>query len=117
MIAVEFDNSFDGAMSSFAREFAGRFAGNALQMFRFLSDKSKAHVELAVKEIEAGLQEMFVMRFMTKLSQDHGILTFVTANNSKVMRIQPPLVLSADQATRFVGAFRQVCEDMSTVIE
>lgn len=117
MIAVEFDNSFDGAMSSFAREFAGRFAGNALQMFRFLSDKSKAHVELAVKEIEAGLQEMFVMRFMTKLSQDHGILTFVTANNSKVMRIQPPLVLSTDQATRFVGAFRQVCEDMSTVIE
>lgn len=60
---------------------------------------------------------MFVLRFVTKLSQEYGILTFVTANNNRVMRIQPPLVLNEDQAQSFVDAFARVCHDMSTFLD
>lgn len=57
---------------------------------------------------------MFVLRFMTKLSEEHGVLTFVTANNNRVMRIQPPLVLTREEAERFLSAFASVCEDLAT---
>jgi acetylornithine/succinyldiaminopimelate/putrescine aminotransferase/predicted amino acid dehydrogenase len=112
MIAIEFETSFDGAIEAFAREFAGRFPGRPLEMFRFLSDRAREHLAAAAREVERSVEEMFVLRIVTRLSQDHGILTFVTANNSKVMRIQPPLTLTAQQALYFVESFAQVCREM-----
>ncbi|HJV63277.1 MAG TPA: aminotransferase class III-fold pyridoxal phosphate-dependent enzyme [Albitalea sp.] len=117
MIAIEFDTSFAGAVTAFAREFAGRFPGDALRMHRFLSDKARAHLAAAAEEVERSLEEMFVLRIVTRLSQDHGILTFVTANNSRVMRIQPPLTLSDAQALRFVECFAKVCAQVGAVGE
>ena len=73
--------------------------------------------EITGEVIEAGLEEMFVLRVVTELSQAHGILTFMTANNTKVMRIQPPLTLTAEQALHFVDCFGQVCAALSTGIE
>ena len=65
-------------------------------------------------ELEQSLEDMFVLRLMTKLSEEHGILTFVTANNNRVMRIQPPLVLSMAEAEGFLQAFASSCADLAT---
>ena len=90
--------------------------GNAAGTYRMLSGKAKRHIDEAISEIEKNFEEMFVLRFVSKLSREHGVLTFVTANNNRVMRIQPPLVLSESEARHFVQAFSAVCKDMSTFL-
>ncbi len=117
MIAIEFAPSFEGAVQAFVQEFSARLPGQPRAMYRFLSDRARAHLEAAVPELERSLEEMLVLRIVSKLSQEHGILSFVTANNSKVLRIQPPLTLSDAQAQHFVRAIAQVCSDLSTVPE
>ncbi|MCL9851952.1 aminotransferase class III-fold pyridoxal phosphate-dependent enzyme (plasmid) [Ralstonia solanacearum P673] len=117
MIAIEFSNSYAGGIEAFVREFANRMPGDAAATYRMLSGKAKQHIRAAIEEVEKSFEEMFVLRFVTKLSQEHGILTFVTANNNRVMRIQPPLVLDEEQAQRFVDAFSRVCKDMSTFLD
>lgn len=117
MIAIEFQNSFGGGVEAFVREFASRMPGNAAGTYRMMSGKAKRLIREAIDELEKNFEEMFVLRFVTKLSQDHGILTFVTANNNRVMRIQPPLVLSEQEARHFVDAFAAVCKDMSTFLD
>jgi acetylornithine/succinyldiaminopimelate/putrescine aminotransferase len=117
MIAIEFANSFSGGVEAFVREFASRMPGNAAGTYRMLSGKAKEHIREAIEEVEKNFEEMFVLRFVTKLAQEHGILTFLTANNNRVMRIQPPLLLSEAEAQRFVEAFSRVCKDMSTFLD
>ncbi|MFS0825776.1 aminotransferase class III-fold pyridoxal phosphate-dependent enzyme [Pseudomonas phoenicis] len=114
MLAIEFHNSMSGAIEALVRDMAGRIPGQAGATYRMLSAKARHHLEAAMEELEQSLEDMFVLRLMTKLSQDHGILTFVTANNNRVMRIQPPLVLSQEDAQRFLDAFASVCEDLAT---
>ncbi len=116
MIAIEFQYSFDGGVEAFVREFASRIPGNAAGTYRMLSGKAKRHIEEAISEVEKNFEEMFVLRFVSKLSREHGVLTFVTANNNRVMRIQPPLVLNDAEARHFVEAFSAVCKDMSTFL-
>lgn len=60
------------------------------------------------------MEQMSTLRAVTKLAQDHAILTFVTANRTNVMRVQPPLLLCDELASRFARALREVCEDLST---
>ncbi|MFW3896953.1 aminotransferase class III-fold pyridoxal phosphate-dependent enzyme [Pseudomonas bharatica] len=114
MLAIEFSNSMAGGIEALVREMAGRIPGQAAATYRMLSGKARRHLEAAMEELEQSLEDMFVLRLMTKLSEEHGILTFVTANNNRVMRIQPPLVLGIEEADRFLGAFAAVCEDLAT---
>ena len=114
MLAIEFQNSMAGGIEALVREMAGRIPGQAAATYRMLSGTARRHLEAAMEELEQSLEDMFVLRLMTKLSEEHGVLTFVTANNNRVMRIQPPLVLSVDEAERFLGAFAAVCEDLAT---
>ena len=116
MIAIEFEYSFQGGVEAFVREFASRIPGNAAGTYRMLSDKARQHIQEAISEVEKNFEEMFVLRFIIKLSKEHGVLTFVTANNNRVIRIQPPLVLSEAEAAHFAQAFRTVCQDMSTFL-
>lgn len=116
MIAIEFEYSYKGGVEAFVREFASRMPGNAAGTYRMLSGKAKRHIDEAISEVEKNFEEMFVLRFVSKLSREHGVLTFVTANNNRVMRIQPPLVLSESEARHFVQAFSAVCKDMSTFL-
>lgn len=117
MIAIEFANNFGGGVEAFVREFASRMPGNAAGTYRMLSGKAKEHIREAIEEVEKNFEELFVLRFVTKLAKEHGILTFLTANNNRVMRIQPPLVLTESEAQQFVEAFAVVCKDMSTFLD
>lgn len=114
MLAVEFQNDVSGGIEAFVREMTSRLPAKAAATYRMMPMKAREHLEAAMEEMESTMADMFVLRIMTKLSQEHHILTFVTANNNRVMRIQPPLILSLDQAERFINALGQVCEDLST---
>ena len=117
MLAIEFQHAFHGGMQAFVDEFANRMPGDVRATYRMFSDKARYHLSEVASELENSLEEMFVMQFVRKLSQEHGVLTFVTANSNKVLRIQPPLVLDEAEAGRFVQAFAQVCRDMSTFLD
>ncbi|WP_288392427.1 aminotransferase class III-fold pyridoxal phosphate-dependent enzyme [uncultured Herbaspirillum sp.] len=117
MLAIEFHNPFSGGVDAFVEEFANRMPGDARATYRMLSDQARYHLRETVAELENSFEEMFVMRFVRKLSEEHGILTFVTANSNKVLRIQPPLVLDEAQAQHFVQAFAKVCKDLSTFLD
>ena len=116
MLAIEFHYPFDGPVDAFADEFANRMPGQPRQVWRMLPERVRTQLREAASELENSLEDMFIMRVVRKLSQEHGVLTFVTANSNKVMRIQPPLTLSREEAALFVTALAQVCEDMSTLM-
>ncbi|WP_444891131.1 aminotransferase class III-fold pyridoxal phosphate-dependent enzyme [Microbulbifer sp. DLAB2-AA] len=117
MLAIEFSQSFKGSINATAQELAHRLPWNSRETYKMLSDNAKHHMLAAIDAIESNLEDMFSLRFVTKLSQEHNILTFLTANNSRVMRIQPPLVLNSQEALRFISAFDSVCRDMSTFMD
>ncbi|MCG2839054.1 aminotransferase class III-fold pyridoxal phosphate-dependent enzyme [Photobacterium sp. WH77] len=114
MLGIEFEHSFSGSIAATVEELAHRFMWDAAGTYHQISDKAKQHIDSAVEDIEKSLEDMFVLRVVTKLAKEHQILTFMTANSNRVMRIQPPLNLSESDAMRFIHAFRQVCEDLST---
>lgn len=117
MLAIEFSHSFEGSIHATVQELAHRFPWDPHGTYRMLSDKTKHHILNAVDELESSMEDMFVLRFVTKLSQEHNILTFLTANNSRVIRIQPPLVLNSSEASRFISSFDAVCRDLSTFMD
>ncbi|RLQ85188.1 aminotransferase class III-fold pyridoxal phosphate-dependent enzyme [Notoacmeibacter ruber] len=116
MLAVAFESDFSGAVAAGAHEFATRLPGDWHMTWKFLPDQIRQNLLDAMRHFEGTLGEMFCMRFVTKLAQDHAILTFLTANSSTVIRLQPPLILTHEQAGRFATAFEETCRDMSTFL-
>ena len=114
MIAIEFCCDMAGGTEALVREMASRMPAQPFMTYRMMSDALHYHLQKAMKELESSLEDLFVLRFMTRLSQEHGVLTFVTANNNRVMRIQPPLTLTIEEADFFADAFTSVCADMAT---
>lgn len=114
MLGIEFKQSFAGSVAATVEELAHRFSWDAAGTYHQLSDKAQCHIQAAVAEIEKGMEDMFVLRMVTKLAKEHQVLTFMTANSNRVMRIQPPLILSEADVKRFLTAFEQVCDDLST---
>lgn len=116
MLGIEFSNDFSFAVEACAKEFATRLPGDWHSTYKFLPDEVRDHLQLAMTRMEQSLSEMFCMKFITKLGVDHNILTFITANSSTVIRIQPPLIITRDQIDKFITAFSTVCEEMSTFL-
>ncbi|MCY4046048.1 MAG: aminotransferase class III-fold pyridoxal phosphate-dependent enzyme [Cellvibrionales bacterium] len=116
MLGIAFDNDFTSAVEAAAKEFATRLPGDWHSTYKFLPDEVQAHLQKAMARMEQSFSEMFCMKFITKLGVDHKILTFITANSSTVIRIQPPLVISQSQMDHFIEAFEIVCEEMSTFL-
>lgn len=113
MNAVEFDFSFDGALAVTMEETLRRVPGDLDRLRPLLPDELRRDIAGVNRRLEKTLSELLVTRVVAKLSKDHHILTFLSANHNNVMRIQPPLVLTAEQAERFVTAFAAVCEDLT----
>ncbi|BDV36236.1 aminotransferase class III-fold pyridoxal phosphate-dependent enzyme [Methylocystis iwaonis] len=117
MLAIQFASDFRGCVAASAKEFATRLPGDWHLTWRFLPDAVRDDLMHAMNKMEETLGEMFCMRFVTKLGNDHNILTFVTANSSTVIRIQPPLIITREQIDAFVRAFAVVCDEMSTFLD
>ncbi len=116
MLGIEFANPFDGGVRATMRELAERLPGNWVATYRLLPDEARDHLDAAAGLIEGFLEDVFCLRVVSKLGGDHRILTFLTANHARVLRIQPPLVLTRAEATRFVEGVRTVCADLATVL-
>ncbi|CCH73599.1 putative aminotransferase class-III [Nostocoides australiense Ben110] len=113
MNAVEFDFSFAGALEATFAEVLRRTPGDLGRLGPLLSARLNADLSAVGQEVERTLGNLLVMRVVTKLSDEHRILTFLSANHNNVMRIQPPLVLTTEEARRFVAAFAAVCDDLA----
>ncbi len=53
---------------------------------------------------------MFGQILVMRLFRDHGILTQICGNNFMVLKVAPPLMVSAAQVDQFVAAVREVIE-------
>ncbi len=53
----------------------------------------------------------------SNLLHEHAVYTQVARSNSQVLRIQPPLVVSAAQVERFLGALESTCAEWATISE
>jgi acetylornithine/succinyldiaminopimelate/putrescine aminotransferase/predicted amino acid dehydrogenase len=47
----------------------------------------------------------------SNLLHEHAVYTQVTRSNPQVLRVQPPLIVSADQVGRFLDALRSTCDE------
>ena len=57
-------------------------------------------------------QNLFPQAITIPLLQDHGMLTQVAGHNIDVIKLIPPLILSAEDVADFLQAFTQVMQDL-----
>jgi acetylornithine/succinyldiaminopimelate/putrescine aminotransferase len=63
-------------------------------------------------QIVDGLPAMYAMQ---TLLSEYGIYTQVTRSNPRVLRIQPPLTVTADEIAAFLDAMREICDESEFV--
>lgn len=54
---------------------------------------------------------------MTLLMQEHGIYTQVARSNPRVLRIEPPLIVSEREAKQFLRAVEECCEEVEAAYQ
>ncbi|MDJ1133660.1 aminotransferase class III-fold pyridoxal phosphate-dependent enzyme [Streptomyces iconiensis] len=113
MNALEFDSDFSGAAQALAEELLTRLPGDLHTLADWLPGDVRTTLARAGDALESSLGDLLCLRFAAQLGRDHRILTFVTANHNRVLRIQPPLTLTTAQIDRFVAAVGSVCRDLS----
>ncbi|MFE7567664.1 aminotransferase class III-fold pyridoxal phosphate-dependent enzyme [Streptomyces sp. NPDC057539] len=113
MNAIEIDGDFSGAAGAMADEILTRLPGDLHTLVDWLPEDVRTAMSRAGKALEDSLGDVMCLRFVGQLARDHRILTFVTANRNRVLRIQPPLSLTTEQADRFVMAVGAVCHDLA----
>ncbi|WUH91989.1 aminotransferase class III-fold pyridoxal phosphate-dependent enzyme [Streptomyces sp. NBC_00433] len=112
MNAIEFDGDFSGAARALADELLTRLPGDLHALADWMPDDVRDAISEAGGALEATLGDLMCLRFVHALARDHRILTFVTANHGRMLRIQPPLVLDRGEADRFVAAADAVCREL-----
>ena len=67
---------------------------------------------LLVPNLDELIHSIPGMYAMQILLQVHGIYTQVTRSNSRVLRIQPPLIVTEEQVGRFLNALESACQEL-----
>lgn len=65
-----------------------------------------------IEGIQRALTATFVM---SMLLQEHGIYTQVARSNPRVLRVEPPLILTAEEASQFLQAVEQCCSEIDSL--
>jgi acetylornithine/succinyldiaminopimelate/putrescine aminotransferase len=63
------------------------------------------------------LRSIPALYVQSNLLHEHAIYTQVTRSNPRVLRVQPPLILSAAQVERFLEALRATCAEWALISE
>ena len=113
MNAIEFDTGLSGAFAAAAEDALTRLPGDLWQLADLLGDDTRGALAEAGRAVEENLGDLLTLRLVRALARDHRILTFVTANHTRVLRIQPPLVLEPHEADRFVAAVAEAAAGLS----
>ena len=93
-----------------------RLPGNLHELAYTLPDDTRSTLRAAGKAVEQSLADLLCMRVVSTLGREHRILTFITANSNRVMRIQPPLIVTEEEVNRFVKATSSVCESVQHLL-
>jgi acetylornithine/succinyldiaminopimelate/putrescine aminotransferase/predicted amino acid dehydrogenase len=113
MNAIACDTDLTGAFGALAGELLTRMPGDLHALARWLPEEATAALRTAGRALESTLGDLLCLRLVTALARDHRILTFLTANSNRVLRIQPPLVLTRAQADRFTAAVAAACAGLA----
>ena len=113
MNAIAFDGDLTGATTALVQEVLARLPGDVGRLVDYLPEDALAALRTAGRAVEATLGDLMCLRVVRELARTHHVLTFVTGNSNRVMRLQPPLVLTEAEADRFVAAFDAVCRTMT----
>jgi acetylornithine/succinyldiaminopimelate/putrescine aminotransferase/predicted amino acid dehydrogenase len=113
MNAIAFDTDLSGALGAALDDVLARLPGDLHEVVDLLDDETRQAAAGAAAAVESALGDLLCMRFVRDLAGRHRILTFVTANRHRVLRIQPPLVLADHEAERFVEAVADVAARLS----
>jgi acetylornithine/succinyldiaminopimelate/putrescine aminotransferase len=68
-----------------------------------------------VPDHEDLLRTIPVLYVQSNLLNGHAIYTQVARSNPRVLRVQPPLIVSAAQVDRFLDALRSTCAEWALV--
>ncbi|MBO4206619.1 aminotransferase class III-fold pyridoxal phosphate-dependent enzyme [Micromonospora echinofusca] len=113
MNAIAFDADMSGAGLALADDLLTRLPGELHEVAAWLPVDARRALAQTASALEGMLGDLLCLRVVRGLAEQHRILTYVTANRSRVLRIQPPLILTESEAERFVGAVGAVAADLS----
>jgi putrescine aminotransferase len=68
--------------------------------------------QYVVPNLDKMIDTIHVLHAMQTLLQAHGIYTQVARSQPRVLRIEPPLTLTAEHADQFLNALEQTCEEI-----
>jgi acetylornithine/succinyldiaminopimelate/putrescine aminotransferase/predicted amino acid dehydrogenase len=70
-----------------------------------------------VADLDGVIDSIPGLYVMQTLLQEHGIYTQVARSNPRVLRIQPPLTVTEEQAARFLDAITQTCSELAFLMD
>ena len=65
-----------------------------------------------VPDLETMLEGVTALYAMITLLQEHHIYTQTTRSNPRVVRVEPPLMISSEEVDRFLAAVDDCCRDI-----
>jgi 3-acetyloctanal aminotransferase len=77
-----------------------------------LAGGASTYLVPGIEGIQRALTATYVMAL---LLQEHGIYTQVARSNPCLLRVQPPLVLTAQEAAQFLAAIEQSCAEVDAL--
>jgi hypothetical protein len=72
-----------------------------------------ASAAFQVPDLDGLIHSIPGLYVMQTLLQGHGIYAQVTRSNPRVLRIQPPLTVTEQQAARFLDALEETCSELA----
>jgi hypothetical protein len=70
-----------------------------------------------VADLEGLIHSIPGLYVMQTLLQEYGIYTQVARSNPRVLRIQPPLTVTEEQAADFLDALGETCSDLALLMD
>jgi 3-acetyloctanal aminotransferase len=114
LIGIEFIYSVKEGMTSLLNMIYGMVPVKFKNMISAFSNEIVESVNQflddTVENVEKYFADNFASQFAAALLNDYNIITIVTLNNPYVIRIEPPLLITKDEADYFLKSFKKVCE-------
>jgi putrescine aminotransferase len=83
--------------------------------FKGVDDSGLAAFQVA--DLDGLIHSIPGLYVMQALLQEHGIYSQVARSNPRVLRIQPPLTVTAEQAARFLDALEETCSELAFLFD
>lgn len=77
-----------------------------------LAGGASTYLVPGIERLQQALTATYVMAL---LLQEHGIYTQVARSNPQLLRVEPPLILTAAEASQFVAAVEQCCAEVDAL--